>query len=41
LKRKLEEKGFPSDIIETVWGKGYVLKEEFYSIYRETNLSNK
>lgn len=41
LRRKLAEKGFPSDVIETVWGNGYVLKKEFYSLYRDTGLSNK
>lgn len=41
LRRKLAEKGFPHDIIETVWGKGYVLRREFYTIYREYSLSNK
>lgn len=37
LRRKLTEKGFPPDIIETVWGKGYLLKREFYSLYKETS----
>lgn len=41
LRRKLAEKGFPSDIIETVWGNGYGLKKEFYSLYRDTGVSNK
>lgn len=41
LRRKLAEKGFPSDVIETVWGNGYVLKKEFYSLYRDMAVSNK
>ncbi|MBO0458100.1 helix-turn-helix domain-containing protein [Enterococcus hulanensis] len=33
LRQKLMRKGFSSTIIETVWGKGYHLNKEFYTVY--------
>lgn len=41
LRRKLADKGFPADVIETVWGNGYGLKKEFYRLYRDTSRTNK
>ena len=38
LRQKLAEKGFPSNVIGTVWGNGYVLKKEFFNLYRDTEL---
>ena len=35
LRQKLMSKGFSSDIIQTVWGKGYYLNKEFYTAYSE------
>lgn len=29
LRKKLIKKGFPADIIETIWGKGYILKRYY------------
>ncbi|MGM0266269.1 hypothetical protein IGI38_003027 [Enterococcus sp. AZ128] len=34
IRQKLIRKGFPSDVIETVWGKGYHLNKESYNSYR-------
>lgn len=36
LRQKLMRKGFSSDIIETVWGKGYHLNKEFYKVYYDS-----
>ncbi|MFR3683879.1 MAG: winged helix-turn-helix domain-containing protein [Enterococcus sp.] len=37
LRRKLINKGFSEDVLETVWGKGYYLKNEFYDLCRSHN----
>ena len=34
LGRKLINEGFSEDVLETVWGKGYYLKNEFYDLCR-------
>ena len=40
IRQKLVKKGFPPEVVETVWGDGYILKEEFYCIYRESSSTN-
>ncbi|GAA2939022.1 winged helix-turn-helix domain-containing protein [Enterococcus raffinosus] len=39
LRQKLMNKGFPSDTIETVWGKGYHLNKKFYHMYPKSQQS--
>ncbi|WP_288227955.1 helix-turn-helix domain-containing protein [uncultured Enterococcus sp.] len=35
IRRKLIQKGFPPNTVETVWRKGYHLTKDFYAIYRD------